>query len=382
MKKNSRIIISGAGIAGLTAAIWLSKAGYKVTIIEKSPEIRADGYIVSLSHKSFHYAREMGILDKLMKRYSGIRESCYIDQKGREMLGLDYQKLFTGIDIVQVMRDELQNILYEHSKKYDIEFIFSQSIDSLNNHTEGVDITLQNRANLSCDILIGADGLHSITRKLAFNDNDYKKRYFGLFSAAYRLENVLDLHNRFENHMEQSRYMCVYTTGKGDLACVFIWKNTAERTPAPENRYEALKQAFSDSPKLVQTVLNHCPQHKTMYMDPLIQIDMPDWHKGNVVLLGDAAHTMTLLSGQGASTAFWGASSLSQALIENSPQDAFKQYQQELMPAVLAIQASTQNAKKWYIPDNFIAYTLRDSMMRYLPNQFFQSYFRSKYSTA
>ena len=72
MDKNKKIIISGAGIAGLTSAIWLGKHGFKPVIIEKSPEIRAHGFIVSLSHRSYQYADELGILDKLRDRGAGI----------------------------------------------------------------------------------------------------------------------------------------------------------------------------------------------------------------------------------------------------------------------------------------------------------------------
>lgn len=382
MSKKRKFIISGAGVAGLTAAIWLGKAGHKVTVIEKSSKVRADGYIVSLSHKSFHYAKKMGILDELMTRYSGIKQSRYINRHSKEMLKLNYQELFTGIDIVQVMRDELQTILYEQAKQY-AKFIFDDSITAIQNDEDSVGINLKSGKRKVANVLIGADGLHSNTRQLSFADESYKKRYFGVFSAAYRLDNVLKLDDQFENHMEKDRYMCVYTTGKGDLACVFIWKNDALKAPEVGQRPAILKQAYQGAPSIVQEVLSHCPKER-IYMDPLIQIDMPNWYNKNIVLIGDAAHALTLLSGQGASTAFWGASCLSHALLHHpeSNEYAFKRYQAELKPAVLAMQQTTQNAKKWYIPEKTSSYFMRDAMMTYLPNIFFQKYFRRKYSRA
>ena len=381
MKKT--YLISGAGVAGLTAAIWLGKAGNQVTVIEKSRNIRADGYIVSLSHKSFHFADQMGILPLLMQRYSGIKQSQYIDRKGKEMLRLKYQELFQGIDIVQVMRDELQMILYEEARQY-VDFIFGDSIEQIENHKqgEGVSVKLKTDKEISADILIGADGLHSVTRNLCFSDSSYQRHYFGLFSAAYKLDNLLGLDKQFQNHMEHERYMCVYTTGKSDLACVFIWKDDAARAPEIENRPDVLKQAFANSPEIVRKVLSQCPLNKPIYMDPLIQIDMQNWYSRNVVLIGDAAHAMTLLSGQGASMAFWGASSLAQNLLKLPADQAFTAYQQILKPAVIDIQTTTQKAKNVYIPTSQSSYILRDSMMRYLPNTFFQYYFRKKYSRA
>jgi len=75
MDRNSRILISGAGIAGLTAALWLKKAGFHPTIVEKAPDIRVYGFIISLSHHSYHLAEEMGILDDLIELNNRVRNS-------------------------------------------------------------------------------------------------------------------------------------------------------------------------------------------------------------------------------------------------------------------------------------------------------------------
>ena len=93
-----------------------------------------------------------------------------------------------------------------------------------------------------------------------------------------------------------------------------------------------LQEAYKSCPATVQKVIDAVPANETVYIDPLIQIKMKSWYKDNVVLLGDAAHCLTLLSGQGASTAFWGASVLANGLIEGSVEDAFKKYQDTIMP--------------------------------------------------
>ncbi len=381
MDKNRKVVISGAGIAGLTTAIWLARHGFKPVVIEKSPQIRAYGYIVSLSHKSYHFARELGILKKLCDRGAGIKASCYYHKNGRPMLSLDYQRLFQGLDIVQIMRDELEMILYEEAKNL-CEFRFNNSLMGISQDNDEIEFSLKDGTKDTCDVLIGADGLHSITRTLAFPESAVEKNYLGIFSSAYRLKNILGIKDRFENHMEKDRYMCVYTTGEGDLACVFIWKSENNYAPAQESRLDVLKQAYQGCPNTVQAVIEHCPVEEPIYMDPLIQIKMQSWTKGNVVLLGDAAHCLTLLSGQGASTAFWGASILAKSLINDPVDIAFKNYHREIMPVTAKIQPSTMNAAKWYIPGSNFNYLARDLAMTYLPNAFFQAYFRKKYSNA
>ncbi len=381
MDKSSKVLISGAGIAGLTSAIWLGRHGFRPVVIEKSPTMRADGYIISLSHASYQYARRLDLLEIIAAKNAGIKESSYYDRRGRAMLTLDYRDLFTGIDIVQIMRDDLEKILYEAVQEL-AEVRLATSISKIAHAGDRTQVTFEDGSADEFDVVIGADGLHSNTRNLSFSAADVTKRYLGFFSSAYRLPNVLGLNERFENHMEQSRYMCVYTTRDPDLACVFIWQSDALAAPPAEARFNELQTQFDGAPKVVQEVLGAFPQGQTIYMDPLIQIEMDKWSKGNVVLLGDAAHCLTLLSGQGASAAFRGACNLSDALVGGSKSDAFQIYEKELHPLVTQLQPSTRLAARWYVPRTRTRYFARDALMRYCPNRFFQRYFKKKYSRA
>ncbi len=381
MDRNSRIVISGAGVAGLTAAIWLGRAGFRPIVVEKSPRLRADGYIISLSHASYRYADQLGLIASMRALNTQIRESSYHDRRGRAMLTLDYERLFDGVDIVQIMRDDLQTVLYDAAQDV-AEFRFGTSISALEQVDDKARLRLSDATELEADVVIGADGLHSATRAMAFSDADVRRIFFGIFSSAYRLPNSIGLEQRFENHMERQRYMCVYTTRGDDLACVFIWQDDGRSAPAPAQREQVLRERYSDAPELVLKVLEAFPQEQPVYMDPLIQIEMPRWSNGSAVLLGDAAHCLTLLSGQGASSAFWGASALATALVEHDKATAFARYERELRPVINQIQPATRAAAKWYIPATRGKYWARDGAMKLLPNQFFQRYFKRKYTRA
>lgn len=381
MDTNSKILISGAGVAGLTAAIWLGRNGFTPTIVEKSPTIRADGYIVSLSHASYHFAGQLGLLEKIRARNSGIRQSSYHDRHGKAMLTLDFKDLFVGVDVVQIMRDDLEEILYDEARDL-ADLRLATTITAIEQAGDFANVTFSDGSSDNFDVVIGADGLHSNTRSLVFTDAEVTRRYLGLFSSAYRLPNVIDMNARFENHMERSRYMCVYTTRRDDLACLFIWQSDRREAPPPAARHEELKASFASAPKLVQTVIDAFPQDTTVYMDPLIQIEMPQWSRGNVVLLGDAVHCLTLLSGQGASTAFWGACVLCEGLVRGGKAEAFAAYENALKPVVNEMQPATRLAAKWYIPQSRLRYAMRDNAMRYLPDLFFQRYFKNKYTKA
>ncbi len=381
MDKNSRILISGAGVAGLTCAIWLGRHGFRPVVIEKSSTIRAEGYVISLSHASYRYAERLDLLGKMVAKNAGIKESSYYDRYGKAMLTLDYRDLFAGVDVVQIMRDDLEDILYEAVDGL-AEIRLATSLVAITQDGERTLVTFDDDSTDEFDVVIGADGLHSNTRSLSFVETDVSKHYLGLFSSAYRLPNFIGLSERFENHMERSRYMCVYTTRDTDLACVFIWQSDALAAPPPEARFNELRTQFQGAPKVVQEVLGAFPQGQTVYMDPLIQIEMKKWSKENVVLLGDAAHCLTLLSGQGASAAFRGACSLAEALVVQSKSDAFKNYENGLRSLVTQLQPATRSAARWYVPRTQTRYLARDALMRYFPNRFFQRYFKNKYSRA
>lgn len=381
MDRNSRILVSGAGVAGLTCAAWLGRGGFKPLVIEKAPSIRADGYIISLSHASYHYARELGVLEQIRARNSGIARSSYHDRHGRAMLELDYADLFAGIDVVQIMRDDLQTILHEAAREV-ADIRLGTTITALEEHGDETAVTFSDGTAAMFDVVIGADGLHSNTRSLAWPESAVTRHYLGLHSSAYRLPNTLGLARRFENHMERNRYMCVYTTRDGDLACVFIWQ-CAERTPPPAAaRAQALNRSYDGAPVLVRQVLDEFPATGSVYMDPLIQIELGSWSRGNTVLLGDAAHCLTLLSGQGASSAFWGACALADALCERERADAFAHYERTLKPVTTQLQPATRRAARWYVPQTPLRYFVRDAAMRYMPNAFYQRYFKRKYSKA
>ena len=381
MDKNTRVLISGAGVAGLTCAIWLGRQGFRPVVIEKSSSIRADGFIISLSHESYRYAESLDLLHKIKAKNAGIKQSSYHDRDGRAMLKLKYEDLFAGIDVVQIMRDDLEDILYDAAKDI-AEIRLSTSLAMIEADGDGTQVRFDDGRNEEFDVVIGADGVHSNTRSLSFDATEYTKYYLGLFSSAYRLPNTINLHEVFQNHMERSRYMCVYTTRDNDLGCVFIWKSDKLVAPPPAARYRELKTQFEDAPALVTQVVAGFCSDQPMYMDPLVQIEMRRWSKGNVVLLGDAAHCLTLLSGQGASSAFWGACKLAQSLVDCTKSDAFKAYENTFRPMITEIQSATRLAAKWYVPGSVVRYVLRDAAMRYLPDQLFQHYFKSKYSKA
>ncbi|MEO1926781.1 MAG: FAD-dependent monooxygenase [Gammaproteobacteria bacterium] len=381
MKKDSRILIHGAGVAGLTCAIWLGRNGFRPVVVEKTPEIRAaGGFIICLCGSSYRFAKELGMMPALQERDSDIYASSYHNANGNTLMSLDYTNLFNGVDFIQITRDEIENVLYENAKNL-AEYRFSTSVKELKQKdSDKVQVEFSDGKQEEYDLVIGTDGLHSTIRGLVFDQNEVIKHYLGLQVAAYKLEDVVGLENKFEYHMGKNNYMVLYSSRDGKLGSVFVWGSDDKVAPPVEERWNILRDNYRDTSPLFQKVIDNYPNTSPMLMDPLIQIEMKKWHKGRVVVLGDAAHCMTLLSGHGASSAFSDASYLSKGLIEGEPTEAFNYYETQMRKSISEMQVATRKAAGWYVPKNALKQYARDFGMKLLPDAFFQNYFKAKYS--
>lgn len=380
MDDDAKILISGAGIAGLTSAIWLGRAGYRPLIVEKAPRIRADGYIISLSHYAYHLLDQMGILEDLKRLNIRVGHSSYHDRSGRSVLDLDYERLFEAGNIVQVMRDDLQTVLYEHTKDL-AEFRFSNGVVEVEETDDGARVAFEDGSADTFDLVIGADGLHSAVRDCVFAPQEYRRHYLGLHSAAFRCPNLLGIKHEYHAYLEPYRHTIVYTTRSNDIACIFIWKNDEHEVPPPGgSRLDHLREAYDDAaPCLIELIDSREPEDR-VYMEALNQIEMRRWHKGHVVIVGDGAHSLTQLSGQGASMAIRGASTLAQAVLAGSISEAFEHYDAAIRPTVSKLQHAVRKNAKWYVPGGLLNYYVRDLSFRCLPREFWVRYFKSKYS--
>lgn len=379
MNDNARILIVGAGVAGLTAAIWLGRRGIRPVVVERAKQIRADGFIISLSHESYRFAEELDLLPALRAVDARIQGSSYHSHSGRALLELDYGRLFDGVDVIQVMRDDLEEVLYEAAKPVS-EFRFGTTIDRIEQQDDGVRVRFPDGSEETFDVVLGADGLRSTVRRLAFDVGQWHERQLGLCCAAFRLKDNVGLNAKFETHMERDRYMAIYASGNGEAAAVFVWQSDEQRPPPQAERLDYIRKNFAGAPKLTMRALDSCVPDSPVYMDTLTQIEMPKWHQGRVALLGDAAHCMTLLSGQGASAAFTGACHLGRALCDHEPQRAFDLYEAAMRPMVAEVQPMARRSARWYVPRSTWRHVARNTAMWALPSAWFYRHFKVKYS--
>jgi len=176
--KNTRVLISGASIAGPALAFWLHRYGFDVTIVEKAREVRAGGQAVDFKGPTHHTVlQRMGILDAVKQASVADNDGTIVNAKGRK-IGI-IPGAFSGGEI-NIPRGDLARILYELTSDK-CEYVFGDSITTLTETADGVDVTFTHGARRTFDIVIGADGIHSTVRKLAFGPESDYVTYLGYY---------------------------------------------------------------------------------------------------------------------------------------------------------------------------------------------------------
>src|SRR3569833_1508931 len=188
--KNLTVLISDASIAGPAVALWLSRYGCTVTVVERAPSVRPGGQAVDFKGVTHRTVLErMGILDDVIARQAGGTDQTIIDAEGRPQAVIPGE--FTGGDL-EIRRGDLADLLYERTAPH-CEYLFGDTITSLTETAGGVDVTFAHAAPRRFDLVVGADGIHSTVRRLAFGPERDYVTFLGHYYALAELgEQIAD----------------------------------------------------------------------------------------------------------------------------------------------------------------------------------------------
>ncbi|GAA1920212.1 hypothetical protein GCM10009753_61250 [Streptantibioticus ferralitis] len=191
---NRKVLISGASIAGPSLAYWLHRYGFDVTIVEKASAIRGGGYAIDIRGTARDVVDRMGLLPRLREAHVDTRKLSFVDAEGT-LIGSVRPEALTGsaegLDL-EVRRGDLADALYAPLRDT-VEFMFNDSIDTLDDAGDRVDVTFASGTRRTFDLVIGADGLHSNTRGLVFGPEEEFHRYLGFTFAGFTLPNDFGL---------------------------------------------------------------------------------------------------------------------------------------------------------------------------------------------
>ena len=305
--RGTRILISGAGVAGPALAHWLGRYGADVTVVEVAPALRASGFAVDFRGPThLEVLRRMGVLGELQHvQTHGGAMSC-VDEHSREIFRLPAE--FAGGDI-EVYRRDLSRVLYEHSAGR-AEYLFGDAITNLAQTDDGVHVDFARSASRTVDLVIGADGLHSGVRRLVLGAESRFVRHLGYYLAGWDLPNDLDAGPTPQQYNVPGRMASIRADLRHpDRATAFVvfaspllncgWHDV-------DQQKEVIIDTFTGLRWHVPHLLDALRDAQDVYFDSISRVTVPRWSSGRVVLLGDAAWGVTL-GGMGVGTGIVGA---------------------------------------------------------------------------
>jgi 2-polyprenyl-6-methoxyphenol hydroxylase-like FAD-dependent oxidoreductase len=349
---NSTVLIAGAGIGGLTSLLTLHARNISAAAIERAPELRAAGVGVNLLPHAVRELHHLGLGDRLDEISVSPSRLEFYDANGglllREPLGLagDY-----GFPQCSVHRGELQMLLLNAvTERLGPDAVNTgTALTDFDDSDDGVHVTTS-RGDLSCAMLVGADGIHSAVRSKLHPAQHDPIRWSGvrLFRGATPAEPFLDGATMAIVKAGDGVELVLYRLGFGLINWVLLVPETHDGAPMAAPSW--------DEPVDHDTVTAHVRDWNLGWFDPValiattetvLQYPMVDraplsrWGRRRVTLLGDAAHPMYPVGANGASQTIVDAEVLAESLAEDNA-EGLRNYELRRIPATAAVVAANR----------------------------------------
>ncbi|MFD6134928.1 FAD-dependent monooxygenase [Isoptericola sp. NPDC060257] len=339
---NRSVLVSGGGVAGLALAHRLAARGDVVTVVEHASAPRVGGYKVDVRGAALQVLDRMGLLVEARGLRTEVRAGTVVDARGRRAASMDGDTFGGRVhDDVELLRGDLHRLLREGAA--DAEHVYGDSIRSLVDTGDGVEVELASGRTGRYDVVVGADGLRSRTRDLVLGPDEQHVVDLGYYVAVATVPNRLGLDREEVTYVGPGRTALVYATAREEGArAMFLWSSAplGHRDLGREERERLLADAYAGEGWEVPGLLADVPASPDLLFDSLSQVRAERWSAGRTVLLGDAAYCASAASGQGTSLALVGAYVLAAALdAHDEPAAAFADYERRMRPFVAANQA-------------------------------------------
>ncbi|KAI1758487.1 FAD/NAD(P)-binding domain-containing protein [Xylaria castorea] len=390
-----KVLIIGAGVCGPAFATMLRRGDPdmqkydEITVIERASKLR-EGLQIDIRAQGISVMRKMGLLDNIRRRAVDERGVCFVDAQGRPFA--EFRKNDSGhgaqamTSEYEIMRGDLVDLLYRTSLglnpdrsddeepldvsvtssgnvRYDFGITATDISQDEDDDGSAVSVTFSDGRRARYDLVVGADGQSSRTRRAVFGDSEASFRPVDLFTAYFRVPRGPDDHGWMTWHMMPGRrcahtrsgdsrkatqvYMSVRTSRSADaygVASAVGQSPTSASSSVVGRQKEAFAAAFADQagwrvPELVDVLRNSATagDDDDFYAAEVGQVHCDRWVSGRIVLLGDSGYCPSPITGMGTTLSLVGAYVLAGELARHADEDvpaALKAYEDGMRPFV------------------------------------------------
>ena len=368
---NKSVLISGIGIGGPTLAYWLARAGFRPTLVEQAPELRTDGYVIDFWGLGYDIAERMGLVGEIERAGYHAQEMYVVNDHGRRLAGFGTKvfKELTGGRYVTVARSELSRLLFEKSAG-SAEVIFGDELLAIDDRTTGVDVKLRRGGRRQFDLVIGADGLHSMVRQLGFDPRSWSEKQLGYTVAAFDVAGYRPRDEaRYVMYNQPGRMVGRFALNGDRTLFLFVFESDTSdppTQPAPSVQKAILREKYAKGQWECRRILDELDVTRNLYFDRVSQVKMAAWSRGRICLVGDAAFCVSLAAGQGAALAMTAAYILAGELAATDGQhgEAFARYERLLRTYVASKQRGAERFSAALAPRTRMGLFVRNQVIK------------------
>ena len=390
-----KILISGAGIAGTVLAFWLSKLGHDITVVERFPELRTNGLQLDLRGHGIEVLKLMGLDAEFRARAAPEQGMQIVNSAGKRVAFFPVNKSGKGPQNMtseyEIMRADLCRLFYDAAKDK-VRYIFDTTIKDYSETDSGVDVTFADGAVDSFDLVVGADGQWSRTRKVMLGPdapdamNLINNTYFAYFTIPMPMQDEGDDYNCTIYLAGKRRSVMTRRSNPNQLQAYLGCKSESDgfknaRRGNIDEEKKAFAEAFIGAGWKADEYVQGMRESTDFYCERIGLVKLSSWSKGRITLVGDAAYCPSVMTGMGTTSGVVGAyilageigkhcgraSDCEEKVSQSKIQDALAAYEAKFHPFMDHVQKGVGEdsmMSKLMMPSSALGISLVNGIMR------------------
>ena len=320
MRSVENVLVVGAGMCGMSLGVALERAGIGCEIAEIREKLTEPGTGISLQGPALRALNAVGVLDSCIMRGFGYSNFMACDAAGNITGVVDLPRLLgpNYPATIGIMRQSVHEVLAAELSKLDVPIRLGTTLKTLTQDDEGVTVEFTNGELGRYDLVVGADGMNSLVREIAFGPQ-HRPRYTGQMVWRATVSRPSEVQCR------HSYFGPTNKSGFNPISDSQMYIYTVQNVPDRPHWEDAdlphiLRGLLAEFSGALGHAREEILSHEQITCRPIFSLILPPpWHRGRIIVIGDAAHTTTPHLASGASIAIEDAIVLARLLQSDRP---------------------------------------------------------------